>query len=289
MTIRTLVLRRALLVLASFVVLGLACGAGARADIIEYCPVEFASPPQAVSATELGMQFESDGPRTVSGSLLLLTSGGWYQADFTNVPVITQKTVNGSDRGITYTRHPYRSETFYAQVPNAGAVIAAFIAQAQATGDPSYGWDQRGMVACDPPPNPRVGVGKTTFGEEVVALPAPQISSVVVHAQAVAAPSGFSIDCKTPFANVQQTSRANSELDTNDLGVRGRFAVYIRVAVNDQGKVDGAWPWVSSGYPEYDRAMVQEAERSTYVPARSFCAPVRAYYDIRITMNDNRR
>ena len=265
----------------------LASVARARAGVVEYCPVELAGPPQVVAANELGMQFESDGPRAVSGSLLVLGPGGWYQADFTNVSLV-QSTVSGHERGVDYTRHPYRSATVYVQVPNAGGVIALFIAQAQATGDPSFGWDQRGMVACDAPSDPGVGLRRNTYGEPAVVFALPQISSTVLRGQPVAAPSGFSLDCKTPFAYVKQTSSANSELNPNDLGVRGRFAVYIRVAVNDQGKVDGAWPWLSSGYPQYDQAMVLQAERSTYSPARSFCAPVRAYYDIRITMNDNK-
>jgi hypothetical protein len=283
--------RFAVRLLRTFVLLGavvLACVAFARADVVEYCPVELASPVQAVSPDELGLQFESDGPRTVSGSLFMLTAGGWYQADFTNV-ALAQTQVTGDDQGIKFTRNPFRSAPVYISLPGAGVVLYAFIAQAQATGDPTFGWDQRGMVACDPPPTPQVRVAASMRGEAPDELPSPQLSSVILQAQHIAEPAGFTTDCATPFATIKKTSQANSELNVNDLGVRGKFAVYIRVAVNAEGKVDGAWPWISSGYPEYDRAMVQQAERSTYTPARSFCASVRAYHLSRITMNDNRR
>lgn len=266
----------------------LAATARARADAVEYCPVGLSAPVQVVSPDRLGFQFESDGPRTVSGSMLVLGIGGWYQADFTSVP-LAETDVQGDDGGILYTRHPYRSHTLYIAVPNAGGVLAAFIVQAQATGDPSYGWDQRGMVACDPPWDPKPRLASNLRGEAIVALSPPQLSSPVLTAQRIDPPSGMSLNCAHPFEPVKKTSQANAEFDAADLGVRGRFVVYVRVAVNDHGGVDGAWPIVSSGYPEYDRALVLQERRSTFEPARSFCAPVRGYYTTRISMNDNRR
>jgi hypothetical protein len=266
----------------------LGAGTRARADAIEYCPVELSAPPQVESPDQLAVQFESDGPRTVSGSMLVLGAGGWYQGDFSAVP-LAQTEVHGNDGGILYTRHPYRSSTLYVTLPNADGVLAAFIVQAQATDDPSYGWDQRGMVACDPPYNPKPGLGMMLRGEPIVALGQPQPTSIVMRAQKIPAPSGLSLDCPHPFAAPRKTSQADVELNPNDLGVRGRFVAYIRVAVNEHGGVDGAWPIVSSGYPEFDRALVLQERRSTFEPARSFCVAVRSFHTVRISMNDNRR
>ena len=265
----------------------LAAGARARADVFEYCPVELAGPTQVVAPNELGLEFQSDGPRTVSGSLFVLGTDGWYQADFTSVP-LAQADVTVSEPGVQYTRHPYRSQPVYVTVPDAFGALAAFVVQAQATGDPNYGWDARGMVACDPPPDPRpvATAMATRFASGEPALSPVQPASTVLHAQSIAAPSGFSLQCADPFAAVQQTSKANAEFDAGSLGVRGDFVAFIRVAVNEHGKVDSAWPWVSSGYPEYDKAMVLQAERSYYTAARSFCTPVRGYYTIRIRWHE---
>jgi hypothetical protein len=278
---------RLMLVAALCCAAALAAGSRARADAIEYCPLELSAPPQVVSPDQLAVQFESDGPRIVSGSMLVFGAGGWYQADFSAVS-LTQTVVHGNDGGILYTRRPYRSSSLYITVPNAGGVLAAFIVQAQATNDPSYGWDQRGMVACDPPYNPEPGPGVSLRGEPIV-LEQPQPASLVLKAQHVDAPAGLSLNCAHPFAPPHKTSQANSELETHDLGVRGKFVAYIRVAVNDHGGVDGAWPVVSSGYPEYDQALVLQERRSTFEPARSFCTAVRSYFTTRISMNDNRR
>lgn len=124
----------------------LAAGARARADVFEYCPVELTGPAQVVASNELALEFQSDGPRTASGSLFVLGTVGWQQADFTAV-TLAQADVTVDQRGVQFTRHPYRSQPLYITVPNASGVLAVFIVQAQATGDPNYGWDQRGMVA----------------------------------------------------------------------------------------------------------------------------------------------
>jgi len=251
----------------------LALGGRADADAVEYCPAALAGDPQIVNGTDLQVQLESDGPRNVSGSLWIVTNSGWYQADFTAVP-LAQNYVKTVESGISYTGPRYQSTTIEIAIPDPAGARAVFIVQAQATDDPSFGWDARGMVACDPPSDPGV----------VRASKPAAPSSITVKAQRIAAPSGFSTDCATPFEGVQQTSRPNLEFNPNDLGVRGNFATAVRVAVDERGNLAGAWTTVSSGYKAYDQAVVDLARRSTYAAARAFCAPVRGYYDFFLAM-----
>ena len=264
------------------------CTARALADAIEYCPAGLAAPAQVVAPSVIGLQLESDGPRSVSGSLFVESNVGWYQADFSNV-ALAQTEVHGGIRGATYTRRTFRSSTLYVQLPTSAHVFAVFIAQAQATGDPDYGWDARGMVGCDSPPAPAPRVASSLVGEPAVTLSLPQASSLVLQAQPIAPPAGFTRDCSAPFAGVVQKSRPNLSFDTSSIGVVGVFGVYVRVAVSDSGGVDGAWVIASSGYPQLDNAVLALARRSTYAPAQSYCAPVRGYYDFFFRIDDNRR
>lgn len=265
--------------------LAAACAARAQANVVELCPAEFAGSPQVVDASDLGVQLESDGPRSVSGSLLMLTATGWYQADFTSI-ALAQTSVKGNDGGVIYTRNPYRSVPVYVGIPNAASVLAVFIAQAQAVDDPAFGWDKRGMVACDPPSDPRPGRRPNLRGEPVVTLPPPVASSLRIAAQPIAAPPILRVDCDKPFAPPTMTSHPDLEVDPNDIGVRGRFVVYVRVALSEHGDVIDAWPYVSSGYKVFDDGVVAFARRATYSPARSFCMPVRGFYLYRMQMGD---
>ena len=266
----------------------LAAGARARAETVEYCPAQLASPAQVVAPRLIALQLESDGPRSVSGSLFVESAAGWYQADFSDV-ALAQTSVSGGLKGATYTRHPFRSSMLYVQLPAASAILGVFIVQAQATGDPAYGWNARGMVACDSPPNPAPALAAPFFGEPVVMYALPKPASLVLQAQPIPRPLGYARTCPKPFADADIRSSATMSFDPASIGVLGKFGMYVRVAVSDSGRVDGAWPIASSGYPQLDKAAVELAVRSTYRPAISYCAPVRSYYNFLIFVNDNPR
>jgi TonB family protein len=60
----------------------------------------------------------------------------------------------------------------------------------------------------------------------------------------------------------------------------------VVVAVERDGSVVDAWLWESSGTPLLDRAAMDQARKSTFVPGRAFCRNVPGYFLLRSEFKD---
>lgn len=243
-----------------------ALGATRAFAAIEYCPAHIATL-QTIDPSHVAVVLEAEGPRTVSGALRLSTQASWLETGFRAIP-LRQTLVQETWEHLNLVRTAFRSDRIVVDLGGSQQIERGWIVQAAAEDDPTFGWDAKGMVACDAP-----GLMTPASGDPINAsapIDAPALRALPVKVLA-------GVACESPFSAV--TLRAAARGDGVAGNAKGTFVSVARVAVNADGRPDFAWIVASTGNKAFDLQVARMALRSTYLPARAFCQPVRGYFD----------
>jgi TonB family protein len=277
------VLKHALLIIVGAGVAAAVCGASARAAT-EFCPAaidsHYTKGPASQGATEYYYRLSALGPRVVDGTIVAETDRGWFVWKQLAVQ-LTPMTFTYTDKELKYSHALAESPELSVTFPQALVIRHAWLAFARSQGDPYFGWDARGMVACTPPDfgtsaYPPMGKTlRTPRATDPTPGPAPPTAIAAPAAAPFPAPT-----CAHPFA-VATVTYASQPLYPSVLkneGFVGRAVSQIAVALDTNGKLVDAWVFASSGYPQFDAAAMDAARRSKYSAPISYCYAVKGTY-----------
>lgn len=167
---------------------------------------------------------------------------------------------------------------------------------AAAQGDGIFGWQAKGIVTCDPPPDSspsqqrrRYGIERNPFvldWKDKDGLSAPPGNSSTVLA---AAPSKAlaPTDCAEPFRDAEVDHQAQVRWPLMAQLPNFDVTASLQVAIAPDGTLKDAWVWGSSGYSQLDQEAIKAAKLSTYKGARSYCRAVPGDYFFMVTFDPN--
>lgn len=251
---------------------------------------------QSETLAMYGLDLSALGPRTITSATLIFdTSDGWYRV---SVPALTlaEKDRHYTGPSSTFVRKDFVSPIFYVRFPKNLSVGHAWVDTASAQGDPVFGWDNRGVVQCDPTPRRMrlISASRTKtaavrdgalrpYGSglfqldpkdlDALSFP-PRSTSTLLLASRTNPPS--SAACSQAFDDAFVRDQVTPEFPGMERGVSGTSAVQI--ALDEDGNLVDAWIWGPSGVQAFDDAAVAAAEHSTYHGERAYCAPARSNY-----------
>lgn len=262
----------------------LSCGAflilagGHARAAAEFCPATVAGTFTPVDASSYRFRLAAISERSVSGFIRIQTKSGWFNAPFTSVPL--KASAKGyDDEGMTFTHDDFVSPDILVQFPSPQEVIYGYVSQAQTKGETLLDWDKEGMVTCLP--TPRDPAAKPAVKPAV--LPALSASAVSLTAKAIDPP--FDGKCDDPSEPVHLASSPQLQIPSmfgrNDFTARPTGTAAVVVAVERDGSIVDAWPWETSGTPLLDKAVLEQARKSTFKPGRAFCLNVPGYFLMR--------
>jgi TonB family protein len=282
MTIRTGVLRRALIVLVWIFALGAASSVCALATT-EYCPAHagaFHPIDGPGPATLYAFALDAQSARSVQGSVLVATSGGWYRVKFPLTALIS-RTYSYSGKFGDLSRNAFDSDAIYVRFPSALDISTAYVSEAQTSGEHDFGWDSKGNFACLPQSgffdeNPRNFNGLVLSNPRTDLTTPPRNSAAIITAESVPAPGD--IACPKPFTNPAVKRAVSPDYPRSERTRRTYGLSIVELALNAAGTVTDAWTFLSSGSAAFDGAALQSAESSTFTPGLAFCKPTGGLY-----------
>jgi Gram-negative bacterial TonB protein C-terminal len=264
-----------------FAALVAVCAAHARAAA-EFCPASIVSGVAKVDAASYRFRLGAISDRTVSGFVRMQTDKGWFAAPFSGV-ALKATSQQHNDKGFAFSYQDYLSDDIVIKFPAAVSVRYAYVSQAQTKGETLLDWDKEGSVTCLPTP-----VAAKATPAPAPALPPISKTAIAIAARAIDAP--LDAKCDKPFADVE-LSKAGL-LHVPSLFAHDNFTQVpegtagVVVAVERDGSVVDAWLWESSGTPLLDKAAMDQARKSTFVPGRAFCRNVPGYFLLRSEFKD---
>ncbi|MGB6987116.1 MAG: TonB family protein [Candidatus Aquilonibacter sp.] len=282
MTIRTEVLQRALIVLVGCLLLGSACGARALATT-EYCPAHagaFHPIDGPGPATLYAFALNAQSARSVQGTVLIATSGGWYRMKFPLTPLVA-RTYSYSGKFGDLSRNAFDSDAIYVRFPSPVDISTAYVSGAQTSGERDFGWDSKGDFACLPQSGffdekPRNFSGLVLSNPRTDLTTPPRNPAAIITAESVPAPGDTS--CPEPFTNPAVKRAVSPDYPRSERTRRTHGLSIVEVALNAAGTVTDAWTFLSSGSAAFDGAALQSAESSTFTPGLAFCKPTGGLY-----------
>lgn len=283
MTIRTGVLRKALIVLAGCFVLGAACCARALA-LTEYCPAHvgpFHPLDGSGPATLYAFVLNAESARSVQGTVMVATSAGWYRVKFPSTALV-ERTYAYSGMFGDLSRTAYDSAAVYVRFPSPVGIEAAYVSDAQTSGEHDFGWDSKGDFSCLPQASNFADEAPHNFHGLVQKFPrtdltsAPAATASIIAAEPATSPGNDA--CAKPFSNVAVKKAVSPDYPQSERTRRANGLSIVEVAVNAAGNVTDAWTFLSSGSAAFDGAALASAEASTYTPGVVFCQPAGGFY-----------
>ena len=256
---------------------------GSALAYTEYCPADVnihavgvpAGQPSALYSVALSALT----PRSVSGTIVVGGSEKWYAVPFDKMrldPVALQ----WQDIYATFTRKQSMSNAFYLKFDAPILIDHAYLRVGTVTEERLLGWDNE-EHGCPYDGKPAItGSGSSMLKLLQVppgmdATPSPQSLVLSPHGIVVPGPT----DCAKPFADASVTSamRPDVRSDFTAANISQALAV-VQVALNEDGGVDDAWIWKSTGNDQFDSAALLAAKRSRYAPKIAFCKAVPGMY-----------
>ncbi|HET7813202.1 MAG TPA: hypothetical protein VFL13_02385 [Candidatus Baltobacteraceae bacterium] len=267
------------LFLSGALALTAAAFAGARAQAAaEFCPATVASPVTPVDATHVRLRIGAAGARTVSGFLRMKTSGGWFSVPFFSVP-LQEAPANYNVGGFSFSHSDYISTDLVVSFRQHVDVTYAYVSQAGSKGDADFGWDAKGSVSCLPTP--------VTKLHPAAPAPQPPPASNAIALIAMPMDDPFDAKCTVPDAPIAVTKagefRMPAALAHDNFTAMPEGTTGAIVAVDVDGSVVDAWLWETSGTPMLDKAVLDEARKTTFSPGRIFCRNVPGFYLLQTT------
>jgi len=280
---------RAALTLA-FALIGyvLATHGTARA-LSEFCPASSGGFYRIGDASSSLYSFvvDAEGPRTVSGTIVVKTDTGWFNVPFAQATMI-ERDEQWRDEFVSYSRRSFGSAPLYVRFPQPEHIIDSFVLEATASGDPYFGWDSKGDVQCSAPAG--FGIVNTLPRAEAAHLLNPRTdvhdpppANAIVPTASISSIPG-STDCQTPFAQAAVTKPVSPNYP---LGYNITTEVLVEVLVDASGALADSWVFKPSGYTYFDQAALESARKSTYQAGTAFCKPAPGKYIFRAKFNAN--
>lgn len=283
---RVLSMRRVLLGAAIFLTC-MALQTHRASALAEFCPaqIEHVQPADAAKAPAAVYRFTlaAEGVRSVNGTAMIDTDHGWYTVDFP-LTALTLHTIAYSGPTIKYTEASFYSDALYVQFPQPVTVVSEFVSKARATGDPAFGWDPKGLVACSAPAGLEAARAPSKPSRDPLVaqpqnLPTPRpydpASDTTLRAVPSVAPG--SETCAHPFAHAVVT-RAVSPRWPMGYAISQPLEVLTKVLVNADGTLADASILQPSGFDVFDDAAIASAKASRYAAGTAFCEPAPGYY-----------
>lgn len=218
---------------------------------------------------------------------MVQTDGAWFSVPFSNV-ALNAYTERWRDPYLTFTRVGYYSDVLYVRFPHPVVALSSFVRSVSTKGEVAFGWDAKGRVSCwgtkgasiistDPKlayrAKPSRG-GVEWLNPIPASTAAPATDTPLITASLTNEPGPT--DCAVPFEDAVVTKPVAPDFP---FASRGESSMtIIQVAISATGKLDDAWVWVPSGDERLDQAALESAKKSTYRPARSFCADAPGMY-----------
>ncbi len=276
------VLQRALVVVAGCLLLLAACGARALATT-EYCPAHagaFHPIDGPGPATLYAFALNAQSARSVRGTVLVATSGGWYRVTFPLTPLVS-RTYSYSGKFGDLSRSAFDSDAIYVRFPSAVDISTVYVSEAQTSGEHDFGWDSKGDFTCLPqagffdekPPN---FSGLVLNNPRTDLTTPPRNSASIVTAESAPAPGDTA--CQKPFTNPGVKKAVSPDYPRSERTRRSYGLSIVEVALNAAGTVTDAWTFLSSGSAAFDGAALASAESSTFTPGLAFCKPTGGLY-----------
>lgn len=249
---------------------------------VEYCGASAAVVPVAAAtnapADTYALLLTAGTPRTVSGSVTMKTTDGWYSVPFTDVALAKQE-MRYRTPTASFTRTEAQSEYLYLRFPSPVSVENAFVANSIVTNEHEMGWSAAPRVcpAYDVAERQSSGLKRN----DIVWLnphpsPSPPSPGISVMVPQKIDPPGDR-NCTEP-AKEASVSKAVSPRWPVGYRITTPFTSLVEVAVGKDGSLDDAWIYVPSGVQAFDDAAVSAARASTYQPGRAFCQSVPGVY-----------
>jgi len=282
-------LRAVLTIALAFVASMLAAHGTARA-LSEFCPAHSGGFNRIGDAASSLYSFtvDAEGPRTVSGTIVVQTDAGWFSVPFASA-AIAGRAEKWRNTNVEYAREAYSSAPMYVQFPTSQHIIASFVSHTSSSGDLIFGWDAQGDVQCSAPAGFGI-IRDATKQKETTELLNPRTDlsaspppGATIQTAAVASPPG-STDCKTPFADAIVTRPVPPQYP---LGYNVGTVVLVEVLVDASGALADAWVFSPSGYRSFDLAALESARQSKYQSGTAFCKAAPGNYMFRAVFRAN--
>lgn len=252
--------------------------------VTEFCPASLAgayTKPSDHDPLVHHYRLQALGPRLVSAVIFADTDHGWFSWTQQSVPLTRMTfTRTGPEPDYKTTNVQAESPELSVTFPEAVNVTRAWVTAAKTQGDETFGWDARGAIPCDPPdfdpgrPS-NVITKRTPASNDPTPAPAPP--------PAVATPitSPFpDVNCEHPFVAATVTHAVQPVFPgiVAQEGFGGMATTEVYIALDRTGQLKDAWIFAKSGYPQFDRAALDAAKKSSYKGAISYCRPVTGWY-----------
>jgi TonB family protein len=244
----------------------------------EFCPAELfelrSAPSDTVSTFHYRLSALS--PRTVDATLIADTDRGWYAWQQPGVQLV-KTTLAYKARAVRARYARAESGDLSVSFPPGLRVNHAWVTAAQTYGESGFGWDEKGKVTCAPPslePARRTTASIAPDPQPGDPTPPPATAAVI------ATPSQPPFEketCDKPFASARVTDAMRPTYPDVPLPVP-YASVLVYVAVDENGKLEDHWIFVSSGVRAFDEAALRAAGGSRYAPAVSYCYNVAGLY-----------
>lgn len=279
-------------------------GNGRVSALAEFCPahltIQAVSPDPAATrgpASLFGFELNALGARTVSATLAFDTNAGWFKVSTPPV-TLTERDRHYSEMFGHATVPDWVSSVMYVHFPKEVKIAHAWVYSASARNDGDFGWGKQGPIACSPPAPgmERIGAlktisivtsrqpGGTLSAQQPIQDPmdldplnvAPAATAVQLTAK-TSAPLEHS-NCAQPFLDASARTIVSPGFPA---ALRTRLAsglVGVQMALNADGSVADKWPFISSGYKQFDDAALEAVTESSFSGAIAYCRPVPAVY-----------
>jgi TonB family protein len=258
-------------------------GVGRALALTEYCPAEAGTfhPIDATGpATLYAFALHAEGPRSVSGSLVFKTNAGWF---VTNVPptVLAAHVYHYGSAWVSFSRTQYESAPLYVRFFEPLTIEYAYMAGAETTGDPTFGWDTRGAVTCAPRVKPLAPFVHEYGGRDVTPVVSdprtdldtqPASGGAVMTASSTSEPDPST--CTQAPVDATIAKPLSPDFPLSERSRRAPGQTIIAVAISARGTIDDAWVYYPSGSQALDDAALASAKRSKYTAGSAFCQPV---------------
>lgn len=262
--------------------------------LAEYCPARIegvrpADVPKAPAAV-FSFNLAAEGVRSVSGTAMIDTDRGWYTVDFPLTP-LTLHTIAYAGPTITYTQASFSSDELFVRFQQPVTVVSAFVSAARATGDPAFGWDAKGLVACSAPAGleaPRTA--SKGARDPLVARPQDSPSprpydparDATLHAVPSVAPGVET--CAHPFTQAVVTHAVSPQWPRG-YAISQPVEVLMKVLVDADGTLADVSILQPSGFDVFDDSAKASAKASRYTAGTAFCEPAPGNYVFKAVFN----
>ena len=254
-------------------------------------------PPEANTGTAtpsalFAYQLSGLGTRSVSGNVYVKTPAGWFKAPFDNL-TLAPRTVHFAGPNVSYTRTFFRSPVQYVRFPAPVTIEYMWVGNVKTSGDADFGWDAKGIVQCQPPPEAGqapLPMKPPTDPRPVRALDdvddldsAPPATAIAAKAVSMAAPGR--LDCPVPFQSARAIHVRQPQWPQG-YHLNTPITILVSVAIAADGSVDDTWLLQPSGVDAFDNAALKAAHESTYKNGTAFCLPSPGTYIFHAVFSD---